>query len=128
MRRDAEELYPLRVTSAVVLGGAVVTKGSVIEVDEAVAKDLLRRGKAEVATLEDAKPTAAKPAEPLPQDAEQQPAEPLPQDAEQQPAEPLPQDAEQQPAADSSDTEPEAEPTPAEEPEKPSKAKKSKAK
>jgi outer membrane biosynthesis protein TonB len=116
MRRDAEELYPLRVTSAVVLGGAVVTKGSVIEVDEAVAKDLLRRGKAEVATLEDAKPTAAKPAEPLPQDAEQQPAEPLPQDAEQQPA------------ADSSDTEPEAEPTPAEEPEKPSKAKKSKAK
>jgi hypothetical protein len=55
MRPESTELFPLTLSSAVVLDGVVCSKGSVVEVDEATAKDLLRRGKAEVATVENVK-------------------------------------------------------------------------
>jgi hypothetical protein len=54
MRREASEPVMLRVTSAFLLEGAVVRKGSIVAVAEDEAKDLLRRGKVELATIEDA--------------------------------------------------------------------------
>lgn len=40
--------YTLKMTSAVVISGNIVRAGSTVEVDEATAKDFLRRGKAEL--------------------------------------------------------------------------------
>lgn len=69
LRQEKEQPVALRVTSAFAYEGAIVTKGAVVEVPEDLAKDLLRRGKAELATEDDAKP--AKPTE--------QPATPIAQ-------------------------------------------------
>lgn len=44
----------LRITSAVAIAGAVHGAGSIVEVDEDLAVNLLHRGKAEVATDADA--------------------------------------------------------------------------
>lgn len=44
----------LKLTSAVALAGAVKAAGSIVEVDEDLAVNLLNRGKAEPATAEDA--------------------------------------------------------------------------
>lgn len=52
MRLETHEPIALLVTSAFLLDGAVVSKGDVISVSEDVAKALLRRGKAELATVE----------------------------------------------------------------------------
>ncbi|WP_441228010.1 hypothetical protein AB7813_08370 [Tardiphaga sp. 20_F10_N6_6] len=41
-----QELFKLKLTAAVVLGGLVHRAGALVEVVEATAKDLLRRGKA----------------------------------------------------------------------------------
>lgn len=40
--------YELKLTSALVIAGQVVRAGTKVEVDEATAKDFLRRGKAEL--------------------------------------------------------------------------------
>lgn len=52
------EKFALKITSAITLDGAIVTAGKVIEVDEKTAKNLLHRGKAELAS--DKKPEKAK--------------------------------------------------------------------
>lgn len=44
----------LKVTSAFLVGGEVAKIGEIVEVTQAEAKDLLARGKAEVATANDA--------------------------------------------------------------------------
>lgn len=44
------EKYFLKITSAVAINGEIVTAGNIVEVSEVLAKDLLRRGKAELAT------------------------------------------------------------------------------
>lgn len=41
-------MYQLKLTSAIAHEGAIKKKGSIIEVDEQLARDLLRRGKAEL--------------------------------------------------------------------------------
>lgn len=41
-------------TSAIALGGAVIRAGTIVEVDEKLAMNLLHRGKAVVATAADA--------------------------------------------------------------------------
>lgn len=43
------EKFALKVTSAITLDGGIVTAGTVIEVDEKTARNLLHRGKAELA-------------------------------------------------------------------------------
>lgn len=43
----------LKVTSAIVVGGEIAMPGELIEVTQAEAKNLLHRGKAELATAED---------------------------------------------------------------------------
>lgn len=53
-------------TSAIVIGGELIRRGTIVTIGEDAAKDLLRRGKAEVATAED---------EPEPE-AEDEPEEP----------------------------------------------------
>lgn len=45
--------YTLKLTAAIALAGAIVKAGSLVDVDEPVAKNLLHRGKARVATTED---------------------------------------------------------------------------
>lgn len=47
------EKVHLKIASAVVIGGDIQAKGAIVEVDEPLAKDLLRRGKAELATEHD---------------------------------------------------------------------------
>lgn len=42
--------YALKLTAAVALAGVIHRAGSTVEVDEATAKNLLHRGKAELAT------------------------------------------------------------------------------
>jgi hypothetical protein len=44
----------LKLTSAVALGGQIFKAGSIVEVGEDIARDILNRGKAEVATVADA--------------------------------------------------------------------------
>ena len=46
------EKFFLKTTCAVAIAGAIHKAGSIIEVAEDLAKDLLRRGKAELATVE----------------------------------------------------------------------------
>lgn len=48
--------YSLKITSAVTLDGAVVVPGKVVEVEEKTAKNLLERGKAELAPEKPAAP------------------------------------------------------------------------
>lgn len=43
----------LKVTSAIVVGGEIAAPGELVEVTESEAKNLLHRGKAELATAED---------------------------------------------------------------------------
>lgn len=50
----------LKLTSAIVVAGQVIRPGNLVEVTESEARDLLHRGKATVATQEDA--DAAEPA------------------------------------------------------------------
>lgn len=45
--------YPLKITSAVVIDGRIRKAGAIVEVSESVAKQLLARGKAVLATAED---------------------------------------------------------------------------
>lgn len=45
----------LKLTSAIVMDGEIITSGELIEVTEKEAKNLLHRGKAELATNEDVK-------------------------------------------------------------------------
>lgn len=47
------ESVAVKLTSAIGIAGVLVRAGEVIEVSESAAKDLLRRGKAELATEED---------------------------------------------------------------------------
>lgn len=54
----------LRLTAAVALAGAVKVAGSIVEVDEDLAVNLLNRGKAELATGEAAPEPEAEPDEP----------------------------------------------------------------
>jgi hypothetical protein len=49
MRREQSGPVELVVSSSFVLDGKIVTKGKLVAVDEAAAKDLLRRGKAVIA-------------------------------------------------------------------------------
>lgn len=44
------ETFKLKVTSAITLDGAIVAPGKVVNVDEKTAKNLLHRGKAELAS------------------------------------------------------------------------------
>lgn len=63
--------YPLKITSAVVIEGTIHKAGSIVEVEEKTAKLLLERGKAVLATADDAPAPAEAAAEP----AEESPAE-----------------------------------------------------
>lgn len=45
--------YVLKLTSAVAIDGAIMRAGGLVEVSEAEAKNLLHRGKAVLATIED---------------------------------------------------------------------------
>lgn len=63
------EKYFLKITSAVVIDGDIRRPGAIVEVDERVATDLLRREKAEPATDADQAPDAA--AEPADDQADQ---------------------------------------------------------
>jgi hypothetical protein len=54
------ETVILKVTSAIVVGGEVMRAGDLVEVTRSEAKDLLHRGKAELATEADA-PKAVEP-------------------------------------------------------------------
>lgn len=56
LRPEVSQLVTLLVTSAFAHEGRIVTKGSVVEVPKELAEDLLRRGKAELATADDAPP------------------------------------------------------------------------
>ena len=47
----ADKNIALKITSAVAIGGKIITPGKTIEVDEAVAKNLMQRGKAELSTV-----------------------------------------------------------------------------
>lgn len=68
----------IKLTSAIGISGVIYRAGSIIEVSDEAAKDLLRRGKGELATEDDqdepdAPDTAAEPeAEAVPQDAVQE--------------------------------------------------------
>jgi hypothetical protein len=55
MKKPQEpQLFAVRVTSAFVVEGAIARKGQVVELPEEVAKDVLRRGKAVVASDDEA--------------------------------------------------------------------------
>lgn len=54
-----QKLYALKLTAAVAIAGVMHRRDSVVEVDEALAKNLLHRGKAVLATAEDAPPAPA---------------------------------------------------------------------
>lgn len=60
------KLYTVKITSAIALDGVIHRAGSVVECPEGVAKDLLRRGKAEPheSTSADDAADAPAPAEP----------------------------------------------------------------
>lgn len=45
--------YFLKLTSAIVIDGKIVTRGAIVEVNEREAKNFLARGKAVLATVED---------------------------------------------------------------------------
>lgn len=62
MKRSPPEKVTLRALSAFLVAGRVVPAGGLVEVSEVLAKDLLRRGKADLATLEDAKQAPPAPA------------------------------------------------------------------
>ena len=47
------KLFTLKLTSAIAIDGEVLTKDTLVEVEEALAKNLLHRGKAVLATAED---------------------------------------------------------------------------
>lgn len=78
----------VKLTSAITVSGEIVTRGSIITIPEDAAKDLLRRGKAVVATAEDetesdledlddevqVDPAPVDPAPPAPPAAEAKPA------------------------------------------------------
>lgn len=48
MKSIAERIVQLKLTAAIVVEGAIVRAGSLVEMVESEAKDLLRRGKAEL--------------------------------------------------------------------------------
>jgi hypothetical protein len=47
------KMATIKLTAAIAIGGEIVRAGTVIDIGEDAAKDLLRRGKAEVATADD---------------------------------------------------------------------------
>lgn len=47
------KLFTLKLTSAIAIDGEVLTKDTLVEVEEALAKNLLHRGKAVLATSDD---------------------------------------------------------------------------
>lgn len=55
MSKEKPETFLLKLRSGIVLDGEIVRGGELVEVGEAEAKDLLRRGKADLATEDDAK-------------------------------------------------------------------------
>jgi hypothetical protein len=55
---NAKTAY-LVITAAVVIGGEIASKGALVEVTEAEARDLLNRGRARVATAADGIPADA---------------------------------------------------------------------
>lgn len=67
----------LKITSAVALSGEIHKAGSIVEVSEDLARDLLHRGKAEVATEADAPASEGEaPADPAPTDPAPEPDAP----------------------------------------------------
>ena len=52
MRKEIKSIV-LKLATAIAIDGDVVRAGSLVEVDEAIAKNMLHRGKAELATAED---------------------------------------------------------------------------
>ena len=54
MKSFAERIVQLRLTAAIVVEGAIVRAGSLVEMVESEAKDLLRRGKAELHAIVEA--------------------------------------------------------------------------
>ncbi len=85
----------LKVSSAFLVGGTIAKTGEIVEVSEGEAKDLLQRGKATLATADDAPQQPADESKQTDQDAEQE-ADTAEQDtgdvkqpaAEEQPAKP----------------------------------------
>jgi hypothetical protein len=59
-QEEQDQSVLLKVSSAFVLDGSVVTKGELVEVTNAEAKRLLARGKADLATDKDVKAAKAK--------------------------------------------------------------------
>lgn len=62
----------IKLTAAIGVAGQLIRRGEIITVPEAAAKDLLRRGKAEMATADDeteAEPEATEAPEPEPEPA-----------------------------------------------------------
>lgn len=74
------ESIVLKVTSAFLVGGKLAKAGELVEVTTAEAKDLLARGKANLATVADEKPRVAihTPAEPAPIEAAEPAADEAP--------------------------------------------------
>lgn len=55
MSKTANSVF-LKLTSAIPVDGEIITAGNLVEVDELLAKNLLHRGKAVLATAEDGVP------------------------------------------------------------------------
>ena len=62
----------LKVSSAFLVGGTIAKTGEIVEVSEGEAKDLLQRGKATLATADDAQQQPTDESEQTGQDAEQE--------------------------------------------------------
>lgn len=55
------ETYTLKLTSSVVIDGAIRRAGAQVEVSETLARDLMRRGKAELAEMPEGAPVDSQP-------------------------------------------------------------------